>query len=107
MAALKGPDAAAPLFGELAGLRDYYGYLAADRLHQDYRLNIRPTVDDPQVLAALLADPGVIRAHALFDCEMTDDAGADGARRSPRRSPRSRCRPHAWPPAGAGTHRPS
>ena len=32
--ATMGEAAAAPLLRELAGLRDYYGYLAADRLHQ-------------------------------------------------------------------------
>lgn len=76
-AAVKGPDAAQPLFADLAGLRDYYGYLAADRAHQDYHLNMRPTADDPQILPALSANPGLIRAHALFECELTDDAGAE------------------------------
>ena len=46
MAATAGDDAAAPLFAEIAGLRDYYGYLAADRLHPAYNLNVRPSPDD-------------------------------------------------------------
>ena len=37
--ATTGEAAAAPLLREIAGLRDYYGYLAADRLHQGYNLN--------------------------------------------------------------------
>jgi soluble lytic murein transglycosylase len=75
--ALAGPEAAAPLFANIAGTRDYYGYLAADRLHQAYRLNIRPTPDDPAAQAALAAEPGVVRAHALLDCGMLDDAAAE------------------------------
>lgn len=72
-----GPEAAAPLYAEIAGSRDYYGYLAADRLHQSYHLNIRPSVDDETAQAALAAEPGLIRAHALFDCDMTDDAAVE------------------------------
>ncbi len=77
VAATAGADAAAPLFSEIAGLRDYYSYLAADRLHQNYNLNIRPSADDAQLQAALAAEPGLIRAHALFDCDMAEDAGAE------------------------------
>jgi soluble lytic murein transglycosylase len=75
--ALSGADAAAPLFAALAGMRDYYGYLAADRLHRPYSLNIHPTPDDPAAQAALAAEPGLIRAHALFDCDLVDDAGLE------------------------------
>jgi soluble lytic murein transglycosylase len=74
---LKGPDAAAAFFSDLAGTRDFYGYLAADRLHQKYDLNIRPTPDDAGLQATLAAEPGLIRAHALFDCDMADDAAAE------------------------------
>jgi soluble lytic murein transglycosylase len=75
--ALNGAEGAAPLYADVAGIRDYYGYLAADRLHQPYNLNIHPTPDDPIEQAALAAQPALIRAHALFDCEMTDDAGVE------------------------------
>ena len=77
VAAAAGPESAAPLFAEIAGLRDYYGYLAADRLHQNYNLNIHPTPVDAAVQTALASEPGLIRAHALFDCDMADDAGAE------------------------------
>ncbi len=43
VAATAGADAAAPLFDPIAALRDYYGYLAADRLHRRYSLNARPS----------------------------------------------------------------
>jgi soluble lytic murein transglycosylase len=72
-----GSAAAEPLFGEIAGLRDYYGYLAADRLHRGYSLNAKPTAEDPKIVAALAADPGVLRAHALLDCGMVDDAAVE------------------------------
>jgi soluble lytic murein transglycosylase len=77
VAATAGPESAAPLFAEIAGLRDYYGYLAADRLHQSYNLNSRPTPVQRAVQTALAAEPGLIRAHALFDCDLADDAGAE------------------------------
>jgi len=77
LAATAGREAAAPLFAQLAGTRDYYGYLAADRLHQSYDLNIRPSADDARVQATLAAEPGLIRAHALLDCDLTDDALAE------------------------------
>ena len=79
VAATAGPAAAAPLYAEIAGLRDYYGYLAADRLDRPYDLNTRPTPDDADLQATLAAEPGLVRAHALFDCDMADDAGVEWA----------------------------
>jgi soluble lytic murein transglycosylase len=76
-AATKGADAAAPMFGEIAGLRDYYGYLAADRLKQPYHLNVRPSPLDAAAQTALAAQPALIRAHELFDCDMTDEAAVE------------------------------
>ena len=70
-------EAAAPLFSEIAGMRDFYGYLAADRLHKDYTLNARASRDVESEQNALAAKPGLMRAHALFDCGMTDEARAE------------------------------
>lgn len=67
-------EAATPLYNEVAGLRDFYGYLAADRLHKDYTLNARPSPDVEAAQKALAATPGLLRAHALFDCDMIDEA---------------------------------
>jgi soluble lytic murein transglycosylase len=75
--ATAGTEAAAPAFAELATLRDYYGYLAADRVHQPYALNAKPSANDVAAQAALRAEPGLIRARALFECELADDAGAE------------------------------
>jgi soluble lytic murein transglycosylase len=77
VAATIGEEAAAPLLRDIAGLRDYYGYLAADRLHQGYNLNARPLPSDLAAQSALAAEPGLIRAHELFDCDMVDDATAE------------------------------
>ncbi len=77
VAATAGTEAAVPLFGEIAGLRDYYGYLAADRLHRGYSLNARTSPDDLNTQSALAADSGVTRAHELFACTMTDEAGIE------------------------------
>jgi soluble lytic murein transglycosylase len=79
IAATAGPAAAAPLYAEIAGMRDYYGYLAADRLKQSYNLNIRPSPNDTEIQTTLAAEPALVRAHALFDCGMADDAAAEWA----------------------------
>ena len=77
VAATDGAAAAEPLFAQIAALRDYYGYLSADRLRQPYQLNARSSPDDTAAQATLAADPGLVRAHALFECGMTDDAEAE------------------------------
>ena len=77
IAATQGAAAAAPLFREIAGLRDYYGYLAADRLAQPYNLNVRPSPLDAAAQAALAKTAGLIRAHELFDCDMSDEATSE------------------------------
>jgi peptidoglycan lytic transglycosylase len=77
--ATSGSDAAAPIYAELAGLRDYYGYLAADRLHRAYTLNAKASLDDRTMQSALTKQPGLIRARALFDCSLDDDAGLEWA----------------------------
>ena len=79
VAAISGPAAAVPLYTEIAGMRDYYGYLAADRLNQNYNLNSHRSPDDADAQVALAAEAGLIRAHALFDCDMADDANAEWA----------------------------
>jgi soluble lytic murein transglycosylase len=76
-AATEGEETAKPMFAEIAGLRDYYGYLAADRLAQPYNLNVRPSPLDAAAQTTLAKQAPVIRAHALFDCDMPDDAQAE------------------------------
>ncbi len=77
--AASGTEVAAPLFDDIAGLRDYYGYLAADRLHHAYSLHARASADDAAAQAALASAPGLIRAHELFECGMADEAALEWA----------------------------
>lgn len=79
IAATAGVEAAAPLFAEVAGTRDFYGYLAADRVHRPYALNARDSVDDEAIQSRLAARPEIARARALFDCAMYDDANLEWA----------------------------
>ena len=79
VAATQSDDAASPLYAEIAGLRDYYGYLAADHLHRPYSLNAQPSLDDQAAQALLDAQVGMMRAHALFDCNLNDEAIAEWA----------------------------
>jgi soluble lytic murein transglycosylase len=58
-------------------MRDYYGYLAADRVRRPYSLNVHPTAEDASLQSALAAEPGLVRAHALFDCDLTEEAAAE------------------------------
>jgi soluble lytic murein transglycosylase len=74
IAATQGSEAAAPLYAELAELRDFYGYLAADRIHHGYVLNAKASFNDESLQKAMSAQPGLIRAHALFDCGLDDEA---------------------------------
>jgi len=77
--ATSGRKAAAPLYAELAELRDFYGYLAADRIHRDYVLNAKASLDDEGAQRTLASQPGLIRARALFETNLDDDAGLEWA----------------------------
>jgi soluble lytic murein transglycosylase len=77
--ATSGAAAAAPSYAEIAGTRDYYGYLASDKINENYNLNIHPSPDDAEAQAALSLEPGMVRAHALFDCDLADEAAAEWA----------------------------
>ncbi|MGA2776585.1 MAG: transglycosylase SLT domain-containing protein [Steroidobacteraceae bacterium] len=75
--ATSGANAAAALYAEVADLRDYYGYLAADRLHRGYNLNAKPSPDDLAAQAELASEPGLARARALFECDLSEDATSE------------------------------
>lgn len=53
-------------FAALAGERDYYGFLAADRLGRAYAFNDRPLVSAPETREALRGLPGVRRVEELI-----------------------------------------
>ncbi len=74
VAATAGAAAARPLYAKIAQRRDFYGYLAADRLRRPYRLHARLTPIDRRILGRLAADPGLIRARELYFCGMVERA---------------------------------
>lgn len=57
--------AAQALYRQLAGERDYYGFLAADRLAQDYQMGDNPLPRDARLDAAVAALPGIRRSYEL------------------------------------------
>jgi soluble lytic murein transglycosylase len=79
LATVDGDAVARPLFESLAGLRDFYGYLAADRIGRPYDVQAHPTPADPAVQSTLAARPGLIRAHELFVCALTASAELEWA----------------------------
>ena len=59
-------DEAREAFEALAGARDYYGFLAADRLGREYRFNHRPLAVEPDIGERVAAIPAVRRALELL-----------------------------------------
>ncbi len=74
VAATAGARAARPLYAKVARRRDFYGYLAADRLRWPYRLHVHPAPVDRRILGRLAAQPGLIRARELYFCGMIERA---------------------------------
>ena len=72
-------DEAHALLLELARERDYYGFLAADKLQQEYSFNFNPISPSPSENSALLAIPGVIRARELYFLDMAFQARREWA----------------------------
>lgn len=77
------------LFRELAELRDYHGFLAADRLDRPYRILHQPVTVPDQQLGDLAAESGIVRARELYRLQRPAEArieweqalsGADPAR---------------------------
>jgi soluble lytic murein transglycosylase len=58
----------------LSQTRDYYGFLAADRLERPYSLQDHPIPYTEEELRAVESIPGVTRARELFMVGMTADA---------------------------------
>ncbi len=63
------------LFKDLAKERDFYGFMAADRIGQAYQLNHRSTTLPPEYLQALYKKaPGLLRAREFYHLGMTVNA---------------------------------
>ena len=61
----------------LATEREYYGFLAAERLGRRPELRPQPVVDDLAVQAELAALPSVRRARELLHCDLPELAAAE------------------------------
>jgi soluble lytic murein transglycosylase len=72
---------------ELAALRHYYGFLAADHLGTQPRLNARPSSIDATVLTALRNRAGVIRIEELLAIDDQINANREWRFLQPRLSP--------------------
>ena len=59
------PEQAAALYSRLVG-RDYYGFLAADRLGQPYTLIHRPLLFSTEEMAVVAQVPGIQRAREFY-----------------------------------------
>ena len=77
MAATAGAEAAAPLYGESRTCATTTDILRPIACTATISLNARPSPDDVKGAGALAAEPGLIRAHELFACDMTDEAAAE------------------------------
>ncbi len=62
------------LYRELARERDYYGFLAADRLGVPYTIQSTPLIEDTASVGALMEIPGIRRAYELLRVDAETDA---------------------------------
>ena len=53
-------------YASIAGERDYYGFLAADRIGAEYKMNHHPLPADPEAKNKISHMPGIRRARELF-----------------------------------------
>lgn len=63
-------DESEAVLRELARERDYYGFVAADRLGLDYAFNFVPIAATPAERTTVTAHPGILRARELFLLDM-------------------------------------
>ena len=71
-------EEAKPVYQSIAGQRDYYGFLAADRLGAPYAIASTPLVIPATELEALLTrSPGLQRAQELYVLGRESDADAE------------------------------
>lgn len=66
-------------FSALSEMRDYHGFLAADRLNKPYRTGHESLDYDPVILQQLANRDGFIRARELYRAELYTDARREWA----------------------------
>ena len=70
-------DEARAVYQMLAGERDYYGFVAADKAQQVYQYNDQPINPSEAQLNALLAKPGIAAAKEFFEMGMLREANRE------------------------------
>ncbi len=68
------------IYRELSGLRDYHGFLAADRLDLPYRINHSPAAVAAPLRQGLEAQPGILRARELYLLQRLPEARVEWER---------------------------
>ena len=81
-------DAAKLIFRELAKQRDYYGFLSADQLGYEYRMNDQRIAPSEVEIANILARPGIRRARELYLLDMPFKARREWRHEVEQLSPR-------------------
>lgn len=54
------------IYEQVSSERDYYGFLAADRVSMPYNMEYQPLADDPETWQSIRELPGLKRARELF-----------------------------------------
>jgi soluble lytic murein transglycosylase len=80
LAELGDGEAAQRLYAELAQERSYYGFMAADRLDQEYSFRHETIADDPQQVEKLMLNRDFVRARELFFVGLFGPARSEWAR---------------------------
>ena len=70
-------DKANEVYASLAGERDYYGFVAADKLDQPYQYNDQAINPAEEELAKVLAMPGILRAKEFYQLGMRLEANRE------------------------------
>ena len=71
------PEIAQELYQQVARERDYYGFLAAERLGLKPDLRPQPIPENARAQVYLLGNAAFIRARELFLCELRGEAAAE------------------------------
>lgn len=83
-----GVERAAGEYAALSKERDYYGFIAADRIDAPYRFNHLPVAPGDEELEALRKRPGVARCLELFAIDLNLEAQREWWFEAKRLSPR-------------------
>ncbi len=70
-------EAARRLYASLAPLRDYHGFLAAQRINKPYSFNHQPVLENNHLQKELANRPPVLRAQELYILNRQNDARAE------------------------------